>query len=417
MVSGVLISSFFHNNAFIALSHALFVMRRRTKTKIIYGLVFFIIGMIVGLYVLPQLSFLPWYSGSALGEAKGEQSIIKETDGDVIKIGAILPLSGELASLGDSSRKAIELAIEDAGVSNVRVVVEDSKCSPREASTAVQKLISFDDVPIIIGDVCSSSTAAMIPTVTEQGVVLLSPASSDASLSNSSDFFFRVVASDLVQGRAMARFAQKELQYKNVAVLFVNNEYGVGVADAFTKEFQKEGTVVASEVFEPSSLDFRTQLTKIKATRPDAVYVVAYPNQASSMLKQVSELGLGVNVLASQSWFDASLLASKEADGVILLAPRAVNNVQFEQFRSSYMKKYGAEPSVFAAESYDAATLALFALKRSDGSSDGIKNAVAITSAYKGASGLITFDKAGDREEAFFPVIVKGSEFVQVPSK
>ena len=163
----------------------------------------------------------------------------KEKEPETIRIGAILPLTGDIAEYGNRIKKGIDLAIEEienqGGINGKRakVLYEDSTGFPKGGVSAVQKLISINRVPIIIGAVASSVTLAIVPQTTESKVVLFSPASSSPKLSGVSPFFFRDWPSDVLEARLLAEFTFNKLGIKKVAILNVNNDYGLGRVNSF----------------------------------------------------------------------------------------------------------------------------------------------------------------------------------------
>ncbi len=398
-------------------------MKRRTKIKIVYAVVFFIIGLIIG-QLLPSYitlnTFEPKDVVPAVGkEERGELSneSIKEADsedGDHVKIGVVLPLTGDLAVLGQPVRESIELALRDAGVDNVDLIFEDSKCLPTETVTAVQKLVNVDHVSALIGDLCSSPTLAVVPIINESKIPMISPSSTSPLLSGSSKYFFRTISSDKLQGEAMAGQAI-HLGYDEVAIIAINNEYGVGLEKSFTDAFEKgSGKIVRHESFEQGASDFRTQLTKIKDEDPDALYIISYPSEGGQLLRQARELGVDIPLLASEGIRDNSVLdvAGKAAEGIVITVPFENRDAKYEHFQENFKALAGADPGLFTAEAYDATQLVLFALKRSDGSSEGIRNGLASIKEYHGASGIITFDENGDVSKPYEFYTVKDGTFI-----
>jgi branched-chain amino acid transport system substrate-binding protein len=183
---------------------------------------------------------------------------LQDTQSDEIKIGAILPLTGEAAEYGEDAKLGIDLAVEEinaAGGINgkmIQVVYEDSQATPSQGVAAIQKLITVDKVPVIIGAMASSVTLAIAPIAEENKVVLLSPASTAPQITEAGDYIFRNEVSDAYGGKAQAELTWDELGIKNVAILCINNDYGVGTADTFKKNFGTSfysGTVFITRLF------------------------------------------------------------------------------------------------------------------------------------------------------------------------
>lgn len=242
--------------------------------KKVFKLKSIIYGLIAILLIITAFS---------LGCAKKEKEI---------KIGAILPLTGDAAKYGESAKRAIDLAVEEinstGGIkgSKIKVIYEDDQALPEKGVSAIQKLITVDKVHVVIGAMPSSVTLAMAPIAEKNKVVLFSPASSNPKITEAGDYIFRNDVSDIFEGGKMADETWQRLKFRKAAVLYINNDYGVGIKDVFVYRFTVlGGEIVATENFEQGTTDFRTQLTKIKQGNPEAVYIVGYKEQIQ-ILKQ-----------------------------------------------------------------------------------------------------------------------------------
>ncbi|MEK6922511.1 MAG: ABC transporter substrate-binding protein, partial [Nanoarchaeota archaeon] len=289
-----------------------------------------------------------------------------------IKIGALMPLSGDAAAYGENVKQGIELALQGT---NFEVFYEDSKCDGPDAVNAVRKLIDVDGVVAVIGELCSGATLSASPIAKEAGVVLISPASTSPDLSNAGDHFFRTVPSDALQGVEAAKLV-KRLGYNSLAVLYVNDDYGVGFDKVLRENFDN---VVISESFEKESNDLRTQLTKIKEKNPEAIYIISNsPSSAGVALKQIKELGITSQVFGSEGLKDESVLDAAEGagEGILLTFIAPSNTLIGRQFANEFKETYNIEPPIFAAEAYDAVLALNEAVLNSDGSRQGIMNAM-----------------------------------------
>ena len=331
----------------------------------------------------------------------------KKPANGAVSIGAILPLTGEAAKYGASSKNGIDLAVDEinkaGGVrgSKLSVIFEDDQGVPAKGVSGFQKLATVDKVPAVIGAMASSETLAIAPMANKSRVVLLSPMSSNPSITKSGDYVFRNCISDLTEGSEMAKYASGKLHVKKAAILYINNDYGVGLRDVFRKNLVKlGGQVVASEGFAQAATDFRSQLAKIKALNPDAVYVVGY-NEMIQIFKQAKQLGLRTQFLSTIMLNDPGLVKQTggASDGAILTAwaydPQSKDRAM-QSFVSAFKNRYGAEPDVFAAQAYDAAKLIAKAISDSGAGAEDIKKGLYGIKNYPGASGTTSFDSNGD---------------------
>ncbi len=342
------------------------------------------------------------------GCQRKQTSSSSSTGGQTIKIGAVLPLSGDAAVYGKAIKDGIELALSEinakGGVDGkgITVIYEDDQGKTTLGVSAVQKLITQDNVPVIIGGAMSSVCGAIGRICQRSKVVLLSPTATAPSLREIGNFLFFLWPSDNYDGKIMAEFAYKELGVRRVAILYVNLEYGKGIETVFRREFEKlGGQVVASEAYAQGATDFRAQLTKIKALSPDALYLPGYYKELAGILKQARQLGLRTKFLSVNSFYDPKLLqiAGDSAEGAIftypMYDPKSKDPVT-RKFVDAFKKKYGKEPDIFAVQGYDALNLVALAIDRGGFTAEGIRQALSEIKNYPGAGGTITFDKNGD---------------------
>ncbi len=345
-----------------------------------------------------------------------------------IKVGAICPLTGDAAVYGQWFKNGIDLALEEinsqGGIKNRKLIViyEDSRADPKEGISAVQKLITVHNVSAIIGAMASSVTLAIAPIAEKNKVVLLSPASSAPKITYAGDYVFRNWSSDVFEGKIMVDFAYEKLDIKRVAVLYINNEYGVGIKDVFETYFRKRGgMVVNSESYEQGATDFRTQLTKIKSKQPEAIYLPTMAKEAGQILRQAQEIGVQAQFLSIMGVEAPIVLkvAGKAAEGVIYsypgFDPESPSEI-VQRFQAKYMAKYGEKAEAFAAHSYDALKIIASAIEKADCNADGIKNVLYEIKDFPGVTGQTTFDENGDVIKPVMIKVIKDGKFAPYPS-
>ena len=203
---------------------------------------------------------------------------------NIIKIGAILPLTGDLAKYGTSGKNAITIAYDDflsKNKNNVQIIFEDDKGKPNSAITAINKLTSIDKVNLIIGAMPSSNTLAIAPIAEKNGVVLISPTSTASEITNAGDYIFRVCVSDKLEGKAMADYIVDNIKFNKIGVLYINNDYGVGLKNDFRNGLLFKGKGIKSEEsYNAGCTDFKTIITKLAVSKIDILYIVAYKEQS-----------------------------------------------------------------------------------------------------------------------------------------
>lgn len=345
-------------------------------------------------------------AGLAAGCGGGEKKA------DTIKVGANLEMTGGSASYGISSKNAIELAFkeinEKGGINGkqLELVVADNKSEAAEATNAMQKLVSQDNVVAVIGPNLSSSVIAASAINNSAKVLDIAPMATnpyvtvDQASGKTKDFNYRTCFIDPFQGTVMAKFATAELGVGNAAILIDNSsDYAKGLAQFFKENFVKEGgAVTAEESYLQKDTDFKATLTKIKATNPDFLYVPGYYQEVGLIVKQARELGMNMPIAGGDGWDSAKM---PEIAGVA-----ALNNTYFsslyspedssdinKNFVAAYEKAYGQKPDVFAALSYDSALLVAEAIKNAGSTEPAkISEAMAKINGFSGVSGSVTFD-------------------------
>lgn len=182
---------------------------------------------------------------------------------EVIKIGAIFPLTGDNAQWGILPYEGAKLAIEEinkeGGLKGKKLVLvaEDSRCEPKEGVSAFQKLLA-QNIKIVIGGVCISVTLAAAPIAEKNKILLISPASTNPKIFESGDFIFRVIPSDALRGKVSAKYLFGK-GIKKVALLYINNEGGVGNKNVFAKRFTDlGGRILVEGSYEQGATDMRT---------------------------------------------------------------------------------------------------------------------------------------------------------------
>ncbi len=215
-----------------------------------------------------------------------------------IKIGVILPLTGDGAAYGEPARAIYTLAakeINDAGGvvdgRTIEFVIEDDKCTGEGGANAAQKLVNVDKVKIILGGICSSATLAALPVAEKAGVALFSPGASSPDLTGKSPLFARNYPGDSAQGKILADIAYNKEGAKTIYLLVEQTDYAKGVAKVLDETFTSFGGKVTTEEFPSSVTDVRVLVTKAKAAKPDVFMISAQtPATAQKVFKAMSDL-------------------------------------------------------------------------------------------------------------------------------
>ncbi len=334
--------------------------------------------------------------------------VFQKVTAEEIRIGAILPLTGDAAAWGEKGKKGIDLAVEQVNARGgikkrkLQVIYEDTQALPRLGVTAITKLAKVNRVPVVIGDIVSATTLAAAPVAEKNHIILLAPTASAPAITNAGDYIFRISPSDLIEGKAMAEFASNH-DIKKIGILYIQNDYGLGLKNAFTKRFSVlKGTVTDALAYKQDETDFRPYLLKLKNKNPKAIYLISYYKDAALALKQASELGISCQFLGATAVQVHKLIeiAGSAAEGLIYAIPSEFNPKKktdaVKEFNTAFKRKYGQEPNFVAAHCYDAVMLIAQVMERVGFSATEIRPVLAETKSYEGVTGVISFDENGD---------------------
>jgi branched-chain amino acid transport system substrate-binding protein len=323
-----------------------------------------------------------------------------------IRIGEFGSLTGTTASFGQSTHNGVMLAVDEineaGGVlgKQIKLITEDDQSKPEEAATAVTKLITRDGVKTVIGEVASSRSLAAAPICQESHIPMVSPASTNPEVTRKGDYIFRVCYIDPFQGEVLAKFAFNSLGLRNVAILKdVKNDYSVGLAQFFEETFTSlGGNIVASQAYSEGDSDFKAQLTALKGTGPEAVFVPGYYTEAALIVKQGRELNMTVPFMGGDGWDSSKLLeiGGDALNGTFYSTHYASDDTNFvvRNFVSKFQARYNNIPDAMGALGYDAARILFDAISRAN-STEGpaIRDALANTRDFLGVTGRITIDE------------------------
>ncbi len=347
-----------------------------------------------------------------------------------ILIGALLPLTGAQGSYGEDVRDGITLAEEklrQEGV-DLKAIFEDSAADPKIALSGARKLIDIDHAPVVIGGPGSSANLAVSPSF-EESKTLFFPISNTAKLNDAGQYIFKLLHDVDFEMAPIAGYL-KEKGLRRVSVLYDSaSDSNVTGAKLFREEFLKtEGEVVAFEGFDSKTVnDFRTQLTTIKASAPDALYIITPVKSAGVAVRQARELGLtsaifGWSGLNGSEFFTG---AGSHAEGVVIIdQPFSCEGTPAAKaYCDSTVSRFGDRiPQQYGAIAYDMVRLLAAAFQKYNiegpdiDESEKEKLVTYFTNrTFEGVSGRLSFDGNGNiREKDFVFRVAKDGRFVDV---
>lgn len=333
-------------------------------------------------------------------------------------IGEVGSLSGQQATFGQSTHHGIELAVKElnaaGGVKGKKFELKtyDDQGKPDEAASATLRLISQDHVQLVLGEVASTNSKAMAGPCQHNQVPMITPSSTNPQVTQVGDYIFRVCFIDPFQGEVMAKFARNNLKLDRVAILKdVRSDYSMGLTKYFTETFTKLGGAIVKEAsYSQGDVDFKAQLTAIKGTNPQAIYLPGYYNDVGLIVSQARDLGITVPFMGGDGWDSSKLyeLGGKALNGSYY-SDHSTNqdpNPKLQKFIADYKAAYGQAPDALAALGYDAMKVAADAFARAKSASGpDLRDAIASTKDFDGITGKITIN--ADRNAVKPAVVVQ----------
>jgi branched-chain amino acid transport system substrate-binding protein len=338
-------------------------------------------------------------------------------------IGHFASMTGNTAHFGQDTDKAVNLAVEEINAAGgllgkpVKVTTLDDRGDSAEAASAVSRLIDVERVNALIGEVSSSLSLAGGRIAQRRGIPMVSPSSTNPKVTQIGDYIFRVCFIDPFQGKVMATFARNTLKLDSVALLKdVKNDYSIGLAETFKTSFLALGGKIALEQsYSAGDTDFSAQVTAVKATKAQAIYVPGYYSEVGAIARTAQRLGVKLPLLGGDGW-DAPELFTIGGDALEgsyfsnHFAPDGAGP-KAKQFMTAFQKKYGVEPTGLGMLGYDAAVVLFDAVKRA-GKVDGpaVRDALAQTKNFEGITGKITIDKDRNAEKSAVVIKITGGK-------
>lgn len=365
--------------------------------------------MALGLSIVLSLGI---FAGCSAGGGSGSSD-------SEIKIGVVTPLTGSVSAYGKSARKGLDLLQEEVnskgGINGkkIKFIYGDDENKASSAVNVGQKLINDDKVVAIVGPLTSTCANSLAPIAEQNKIPMVTGTATNEKVTENGDYIFRTCFIDPFQGKVMAKFASGDLKAKKAAIIYDNgNDYSKGLADSFKESFTSAGgKIIDSETYNTNDQDFNAQLTKMKPSNPDVIFMPDYYSTVGLIAKQAKAQGINATFLGGDGW---------DSDKLFSVGGDAVNGSYFSDHYSSkdtssevlkfvddYKKKYSETPDSMAALNYDAGNVLIQSIKKA-GKTDGesIKNAL---KDFNGTvvSGKITFDDKRNAVKA--AVIIKAN--------
>ena len=350
-----------------------------------------------------------------------------------IKVGINAPITGDIPKVGEGTKFAAQMWLEEVMAAGglevggkkypVELVVEDNEAKAESAVKANTKMITEDEVLVIVGPQSSKQAIPAGDVANNNGTPMITPWSTNPDATKDRPFVFRGCFLDPFQGPVLANFITEEFGFTKAAVLYdVASDYPKGLAEFFREAWEKvhgPGSVVAFESFTTKDADFSSQLTKIIQSGAEVLFTPQYYNEVALIVQQAHELGWNKPIVGSDSWGSAETveLCGKDCYGLFFSSHYAAAGATgaTKDFIDRYQAKFGYVPDDVAALTWDSLGIVKTAIQSLDGLTGDIekdrkavRDAMAKVQEFDGITGKMTFTEEGDPIKC--AVIVKISD-------
>jgi branched-chain amino acid transport system substrate-binding protein len=320
-----------------------------------------------------------------------------------IDIGVVLPLTGPASDIGQWQQKGLDLALKQInsqrgeGTLKLRLVYQDSAGDPKTGVSAFSQILSQSKPPIVISSISSVSNA-LLPVAQQQKVNVFMLAVSLPNITKQSEYAYRFNVGSEDEASIMARHISNRLKLNQIAVYYINDEFGLGALEVFKSEFGKtNGKIVWEEAYAKDAADHRNALSKMTKSNPQGIYVIGYTRASAIAIKQLREMGNKQPVFANMALTVPTFtsLIGEAMDGVSFTTNQFDANKgdeQVKRFAEAYQQSYNEQPTFFGAFAYDSLNVIAQAIKSEETAAADIKQALAPQKEFTGVMGKFSVD-------------------------
>ncbi len=345
-----------------------------------------------------------------------------QTQQESLVVAVAGPYTGTSAQDGNAIKNGAALAADllnkKGGINGrkLELIFADDRSDPKEAATVANKLANDKRVLAVIGHFNSSCTLAGAPIYNRAGVIEISAGSTSPAVSKAGPFTKRVIVTDAFQGDFVARWMVKDEGFKKIAILYENDDYGLGLKDVMSDKVPSYGgqVVGVESYYLGETKDFTPYITKLKALNPDALFIGGLYTEAALIAKQASDVGWTPPIFGVDGLYSTALteLGGKAVEGVRVAGffHPALPDPMVQQFVKDFKAMYNREPGTYEAFGYDAMLVLATAIEKGGADRLAVRNFLS-TIELKGVTGVNTFDEHGDVVKDPIKLIVKDGKF------
>jgi branched-chain amino acid transport system substrate-binding protein len=331
-------------------------------------------------------------------------------------IGAVIPLTGEVATYGKSLQKGFDLYLQEN--SNIKIKYFDTKGDAKYAVSAIKKLNS-ENISFALGDATSSSTLAMSPIANKNNIILFTPIATSDKLEKAGKFIFKNAPKNEKQANRAYNFLVKEKSYKNIGVIYKNSSYSTNLAKVFMEMIKKDNINICEINYNETS-NFRISIEKLRKCDVDSVFMPSNYEDTGRFLKQLKENKLDITVVGTDGAYSEKLieLAKGSTDNFYLTMMEVDKaNPMYHKFVTNYKKKYNSEPDIFTAYGYEAISILSKAIEKSESSDSDNVRTVLLNNSFESMTGHLSFDKTGELNRSYGILKILNNKFIEYKEK
>jgi len=353
-------------------------------------------------------TLLGWIAGTMIAGMVVASGTLAHAQGKPIKIGQIIPMTGEAAESGKYHRQGAEIAIDKINATGgingrkLTVILEDDQTTNPGGVAALQKLLEDKEIPMILGSIRSTQVQAMLPTINEAKIPVAIGGTNYGLTHSGSQWVFRFRPNDGMSAKVIAKFVVEELKLKKVAIVHASDAFGNGGRDMLTPALKELGAeVVFTQGYNNQEKDFTGVVQALKKSGATGLNTyMTFSTDLGIFARQLKQLGAQVKWVGSPS---ITAVDGRNLAGDALYGTYGVTDFHVDasptstEFAKAYKAKFGQEPDLYAAWCYDAVLVFAEAMKKApDLKPESLRKAILSTQKFPGAEGEYNFDQNGD---------------------
>jgi branched-chain amino acid transport system substrate-binding protein len=328
---------------------------------------------------------------------------------DPILIGATVPITGPLSLTGKQYYNSLQMAEDDinkAGGINgrsIKIIFEDTQASNSAAVNAFVKLAQETKPSFFFLSSYSTQNLAVAPELARVRVPAMYAGGADAIAENGNEWMFRIRPADSISAAGMVQCALNVLKVKKPGILYIQNDFGQGGAQAAVKRLAAAGVTLAGmEAYGQNDKDFSAQFLSLRGKGADSILIFDYPQDGALLLRQAKMLGLKMPLVTSSAALVPAalqLLSSADLDGVWGVVDCFIDpsvGERMKEFIQAYKARFGTDPDPYGLSYYDGALLMAEAMRKAGTNPEALRKQLAETKNWPGIGHTYSFDAKGN---------------------